>query len=66
MGIIHGRYCVLHRELTPLRRIKDNHPKTLLTMDVLFGEGNYDGILKRNVLDWLLEGWVTVPSAHKS
>ncbi|EGO64691.1 ATP-binding protein [Acetonema longum] len=57
---------ILHRELTPLRRIKDNHPKTLLTMDVLFSEGNYDGILKRNVLDWLLEGWVTVPSAHKS
>jgi predicted AAA+ superfamily ATPase len=46
---------VLRRELTPLRKIPDNHPKLLLTLDEVFGEANYDGIRKMNVLDWLLE-----------
>lgn len=45
---------ILRRELSPLRRIPDNHPKYLLTLDEVFGEANYDGILKINVLDWLL------------
>ena len=45
---------VLRRELAPLRRIADNHPKYLLTLDETFGDVNYDGILKRNVLEWLL------------
>ena len=47
---------VLRRELTPLRKIKDNYPKLLLTMDTVFADGDFDGISKRNVLDWLLEG----------
>lgn len=46
---------VLARELAPLRQIKDNHPKILLTLDELFGEMNYDGIQKKNVLQWLME-----------
>lgn len=45
---------VLTRELTPLRRISDNYPKYLLTMDELFDEMNYDGVQKINALKWLL------------
>ena len=47
--------AVLERELTPLRKIPDNHPKYLLKLDEVFAEADYDGIKKRNVLDWLLE-----------
>lgn len=44
----------LERELQPLRAIKDNYPKTILTLDtmpVVF----HNGIKQQNVLDWLLE-----------
>ena len=44
----------LERELKPLRAIKDNYPKTILTLDtmpVVF----HNGIKQQNVLDWLLE-----------
>jgi predicted AAA+ superfamily ATPase len=46
---------ILRRELAPLRKIPDNHPKLLLTLDEVFGEANYEGIRKVNVLDWLPE-----------
>lgn len=46
---------VLKRELAPLRKIPDNYPKLLLTLDEVFATADYDGIQKRNVLDWLLE-----------
>jgi predicted AAA+ superfamily ATPase len=46
---------VLKRELSPFRRIKDNYPKYLLTLDVMFGKADYDGIMKRNVLEWLID-----------
>ena len=46
---------VLKRELAPLQRISDNYPKLLLTFDEVFATADYDGIQKRNVLDWLLE-----------
>lgn len=46
---------VLSRELSPLRKISDNFPKYLLTLDEAFGEMNYDGIQKMNALKWLLE-----------
>lgn len=46
---------VLERELLPLRQIKDNYPKYLLTLDEVFGEMDYDGIRKVNALKWLLE-----------
>ena len=42
------------RELKPLARPKDNYTKTILTLD-LFGLGNENGIMIRNVLDWLTE-----------
>lgn len=46
---------VLQRELAPLQKIPDNYPKLLLTLDEVFATADYDGIQKRNVLDWLLE-----------
>lgn len=41
------------REMRPLKKIKDNYEKTVLTLDS-FSLGNYDGINVVNVLDWLL------------
>lgn len=45
---------VLKRELAPLQKIKDNYPKYLLTLDEVFGEMDYGGIQKKNVLKWML------------
>ncbi|MDR1902609.1 MAG: ATP-binding protein [Treponema sp.] len=42
----------LNHELEPLRKIKDNYPKYLLTRD--WETGSRDGIRQLNVLDWLL------------
>ena len=42
------------REITPLREIRDNYPKIILTLDE-FTVGNYEGIKVINVIDWLLE-----------
>ena len=42
------------REIAPLKAIRDNHPKKILTLD-RFTAGNYDGITVENVIDWLLE-----------
>ena len=44
----------LLRELTPLQKINDHYPKYILTMD-LDPKTDYDGIVKMNVLDWLLD-----------
>lgn len=44
----------LKRELAPFRKVGDNYPKYLLTLDEAFGNADYDGIKKKNVLDWLL------------
>jgi len=43
----------LKRELKPLQEIRDNHPKYLLTLDDIMPKANHDGILQRNVLEWL-------------
>ena len=45
----------LNRELAPFKKVRDNYPKTLLTLDTLFADANYEGVRKRNVIDWLLE-----------
>ncbi len=45
---------ILERELTPLKKIKDNYPKIILTLDDDL-DADFDGIKKINVLDWLLE-----------
>ncbi|MDD7280822.1 MAG: ATP-binding protein [Erysipelotrichaceae bacterium] len=42
------------RELAPLKSIKDNYRKIVLTLDK-FTLGNYDGIEVVNAIDWLLE-----------
>jgi len=44
----------LEQELAPLREIKDNYPKTLLTLDDIGNGSNYEGIKQINVIDWLL------------
>jgi len=42
------------REIRPLRNIRDNYRKIILTLD-RFTEGDYEGIQVVNVLDWLLK-----------
>lgn len=44
----------LKRELRSLQSVKDNYPKMILTLDD-DPEADYDGILRKNALDWLLE-----------
>jgi predicted AAA+ superfamily ATPase len=44
----------LKRELAPLQRIPDHHPKLLLTLDEVPRTANYDGIRQIHVVDWLL------------
>ncbi len=41
----------LERELTPLKQIKDNYPKFLITLDVFTGD--HDGIQQVNLINWL-------------
>ena len=41
------------REMKPLRNIRDNYPKTILTLDQMT-LGNYDGIEVINAVNWLL------------
>ena len=41
------------REIAPLRKIRDNYPKKILTLD-RFTLGNYEGIEVVNAIDWLL------------
>jgi hypothetical protein len=43
----------LMRELEPLQRISDNHPKFLLTLDAIGNGANYEGIRQLNLLEWL-------------
>ena len=43
-----------NREIRPLKLIKDNYEKIILTLD-RYTLGNYDGIKVINLLDWLLE-----------
>lgn len=42
------------RELEPLQKIPDHHPKYLLTLDDIIPNTNYDGIRQVYLLDWLL------------
>lgn len=44
----------LDREITALKSVPDHYPKTLLTMDIE-PVADFDGVKKRNVLDWLVE-----------
>lgn len=42
------------REMRPLRSIRDNYEKTVLTLD-RFSTGNYEGIRVVNIIDWLTQ-----------
>lgn len=42
------------REMRPLRSIRDNYEKTVLTLD-RFSTGNYEGIRVANIIDWLTQ-----------
>lgn len=46
--------ATFQREISPLRKISDNYPKTILTLDK-FMPGNYEGIEVVNAIDWLLQ-----------
>ena len=43
---------VKERELAPFRKVSDNYPKYLLTLD--FITGDYEGIKQVNLIEWLL------------
>ncbi len=45
---------VLERELKALRKTGDHYPKYLITLDMDL-ESDYDGIIKKSVVEWLLE-----------
>ena len=45
---------ILNRELAPLKKINDNYPKYILTLDDDL-DTDFDGIKKINVLDWLIK-----------
>lgn len=49
-----GNSSILERELAPLKKISDNYPKYILTLDDDL-DADFDGIKKINVLDWLLD-----------
>ena len=44
----------LHREMSPLQKIADNHRKVLLSLDEVGVPANYEGIRHLNLIDWLL------------
>lgn len=44
----------LARELDSLQKIKDNHPKYLLTLDEIPSRANHNGIIQQNLINWLL------------
>lgn len=44
-----------NREIKPLKLIKDNYPKFLLTLDDFILQKNIDGIIHKNIIEWLQE-----------
>ena len=45
---------VLEREIRALKKVNDNYPKTILTLDTI-PNSDIDGIKIKNALDWLIE-----------
>ena len=45
----------LERELRPLEKMNNSYPKYLLTLDEIDKNKIYNGIMKKNVLEWLVE-----------
>ncbi|WP_300341223.1 ATP-binding protein [Fusobacterium sp.] len=46
------------REFSPLKKIEDNYPKYVLSMDNL-DEYNIDGIIRKKIIDFLLEEYIS-------
>ena len=46
--------AMLERELRPLKTIKDNYPKMILTLDD-DPDADYEGIARKNALEWLMD-----------
>lgn len=46
---------VRNRELQPLKRIRDNYEKIVLSLDIGISN-SYDGIKSINLIEWLIEG----------
>ncbi|MDR0909416.1 MAG: ATP-binding protein [Spirochaetaceae bacterium] len=46
--------AVIDREFSGLEEIQDNYPKLVLSMDPVW-EYNREGIIRRNIIDWLLD-----------
>lgn len=44
----------LSRELAPLKKIPDNYPKLILTLDEVGAGSNFEGIRQVNLLHWML------------
>lgn len=54
------------RELAPFEKIKDHFPKILLTLDE-FGNGTLEnGVIQRNLIQWLLGQHLTPPPSQLS
>ncbi|MFA6845538.1 MAG: hypothetical protein WCR02_07420 [Sphaerochaetaceae bacterium] len=45
---------VIECELAPLRAIRDNYPKIVLSLESGL-ENSYDGIESKNIIQWLLD-----------
>jgi predicted AAA+ superfamily ATPase len=51
----------MEREFSPLRQVKDNYPKYVLSMDTILGS-DYEGIKRMNIIDFLLSPEVEIAS----
>lgn len=47
--------AILARKLSPLERIRDNHPKYILSLDETPFRSTRNGIIQMNLIDWLVE-----------
>jgi len=47
--------ATMKREITPLQKLNDNHPKFILSLDEAFVYDNIDGIICKNIVEWFLE-----------
>jgi predicted AAA+ superfamily ATPase len=56
----------LGRELEVLRRIKDNHPKYLLSLDDGLPPANHGGIRQMNLIDWILDTGPRAPHTNNT
>jgi predicted AAA+ superfamily ATPase len=46
---------ILAKKISPLNQIQDQYPKYLLSLDENLFRSRYNGIVQKNIVDWLLE-----------